>query len=515
MTAALMVSILTLIPGNVSTFTLDNGIPVITRTIPGEVEGLSVFIVGGSRVRDIASQGLEALSIESAMAGGGEYPGERWREIMDRTRAELTGSYNYDFSRLHLRCLSEDLVILATGLVECLTEPELSDETVERVRRQAVMQLSLEAADPDERVWLVANEGYMPPGHPYLLRPEGTLETVAAATAQDMRSLLAGRIRTGSLLITHAGPTGPDELKALLETAFAAVPPGSDTLPPVPPPGAPRDTMSVLEMDDATTTYAVVKFNAPPAGHADLPAFQAAMMVVDELLWQVLRTENALTYAAGAGVTSAYTENWGFMYVTTSSPAEACSLMTVVLRTVARGAIDQEFLQGVVRTQVTIEGLRAQAMDSQCLLLGTGSITSGSWSSLFDAAERFGSLTPGDVSSALRKWADTAAWGIVTGNEADLGIATPFPLGIHPLNGEGLVTVEGSLEVLLPGTRSETLLLVDERTGYRYALVGDRAARLVADGVTRAAVSGRLTREGWSVRQELPKIMVTEVQRGL
>lgn len=509
MTACITLALALATTPEVSSFTLDNGIPVITRTVPGDVEGLSVFILGGTRVRTPEDQGIEALALEAAMAGGGEFPGERWREVMDRTRAELTGSYNYDFSRLHLRCLSEDLPLLALGLARCLDDPELSPESVQRVRRQSLASLSLEAADPDEKVWLVCNEGFMPPGHPYLLRPEGTPETVEPLTAEDLRRLLESRVRAGNLLITHAGPTEPDPLKQLLEASFGRLPGGMDPIPPVPPLYCPRDTMSVREMN-ATTTYAVVKFGAPPAGHPDQPAFQAAMMVVDELLWQVLRTDSALTYAAGAGVTTTYEENWGFMYVTTSEPARACRLMTGVLAGVSRGEIPDELLQGVVNTQVTLDGIRAQSMDTHCWLAGAGMITTGLWSTLYDAQERFGHITPEEAAAALRRWAVTAAWGFAAEDEAALGIPEPIPLGVHPVDDDGLVSLSGTLEVLLPGTRSETLVLTDGSTRGTYALVGDLARRLVLRGAREASVRGRLSREGWSVREELPRILLVE-----
>lgn len=511
MTRFIITILLALLPGHVSRFDLHNGITVVSRWIPGEVEGLSVFVIGGTRLRDQESQGLEALALEAAMAGGGRYPGERWRELMDRTRAELTGSYNYDFSRIHLRCLTEDLPLLAHGLADCLGSPELSEAAVERVRRQAVSQLSLELVDPDQRVWLAANEGFMPAGHPYLLRPQGTVETVASVSAVDMRALLESRIKAGNLLITHAGPTDPQALRTILEGSFGSLPPGGETPPPIPHLGAPRDTMTVRRMN-ATTTYAVVKFAAPPAGHPDQPPFQAAMMVVDELLWQVLRTDNALTYAAGAGVTTAYAENWGYMHVTTSSPSTACSLMTEVLRKVALGDVEPELINGVIRTLITMEGIQAQRMDTQCYLLGVGMLTTGEWGVFLDAAERFGDLSPRDLSAALLKWADTAAWGIVTGNEPELNIVAPVPLGIHPVNSQGLLELEGDLEVLFPGSRSETIILTSTATQDRYALVGDLARRLAAEGASRAMVLGYLTREGWSVREDLPRVMVTEMR---
>lgn len=501
---------LAILPGDVSSFQLGNGITVVSRWIPGEVEGLSVFLIGGTRLRDQESQGLEAMALEAALAGGGNFPGERWRELMDRTRAELSGSYNYDFSRIHLRCLTEDLPLLAEGLAECLSEPELSEESVERVRRQAVSQLSLELVDPDQTVWLAANQGFMPRGHPYLLRPQGTVATASSFSAEDLRNLLEQRVRAGNVLITHAGPTEPGALMAILEEWFGTLPAGGDALPEVAYLGAPRDTVTVWKTD-ATTTYAVVKFSAPPAGHPDQPGFQAAMMVADELLWQVLRTDNALTYASGAGATVSYTENWGYMHVTTSQPHTACSLMTEVLQRVAEGDVEPELINGVIRTMVTAEGMQAQRMDTQCYLLGAGTLATGDWRVFLDAAERFGDLSPRDLSAALRKWADTASWGIVTGNVQELDIIAPIPLGIHRLDHQGLLDIEGGMEVLFPGSKSETVILTDSSTGIRYALVGQPAGRLVEEGAAGAHVLGELTREGWAVREDLPKVMVMHV----
>lgn len=508
---AVFMVIAALVPGDVTEFRLSNGIPVVTRTLPGDVEGLSLFLIGGTRVQDPDNQGLEAMALEAAMDGGGDFPGERWREVMDRTRASLTGSYNYDFSRIHLRCLSEDLALLIHGLRECLAFPELSDHTVERVRSRTLSQLSIDLAHPDRMVWRVSNQGFMPENHPYLLRPDGTIETVSEATGTDLRGLLEERIHAGNLLITHAGPTEPGALKEILENSFGIFPPGTPADLRVEPPGALRDTLVVEELE-AATTYIVVKFRAPPPGHGDQPAFEAAMMVADHLLWQILRTDHALTYAAGAGVTTDYSGNWGYMYATTSSPRAACSLMTLALASIAEGDVDPEILPGAVRTRITIEGVRAETMDAQCRLLGSGTLAAGHWRTFFNPGERYGDLTLHHLSASLRKWVDTGAWGIVTRDRNGLDMTSPFPLGIHPMDEQGLIVLEGGVQVLYPGSRSETVIITDAATGYPYALVGDRARRLIAEGAAVASVKGRLTREGWSVREDLPRVLVTEVE---
>jgi len=76
--------------------------------------------------------------------------------------------------------------------------------------------------------------------------------------------------------------------------------------------------------------------------------------------------------------------------------------------------------------------------------------------------------------------------------------------------GDDLVRVTGLIEVLLAGTRSETVILEDPETGDVYALVGEVASELTGSYGCEAAIAGKPTEEGWSVRDELPRIRVVE-----
>ncbi len=195
------------VPDNVTEFDLDNGIHVISRTVTGgEVEGLSFFLVGGSRVLDESNQGIEAFALEAALTGSDTYPDERWREIMDTTLASWNASYNYDYSRYHLKCLSEDLPLLLDGFADCLLSPELDPQIVERIQSSQLVALQSDLEDPDNRIWLVANRGFMGSGHPYLLRPSGIPSTLASFDVEDVREWLTGRIKSGNIVIAHAGP---------------------------------------------------------------------------------------------------------------------------------------------------------------------------------------------------------------------------------------------------------------------------------------------------------------------
>lgn len=408
-----VITLLASAPENVTEFDLDNGIHVISRTVTGgEVEGLSFFLIGGSRVLDESNQGIEAFALEAAMTGSDTYPDERWREIMDVTLASWNASYNYDYSRYHLKCLSEDLPLLLDGFADCLLEPELDHQVVARVQNSQLVALQSELNDPDNRIWLAANRGFMGADHPYLLRPDGIPSTLSAFKVEDAREWLSGRIRSGNILITHAGPTAPEQLAELLEVSFGRIPEGGDVIPEVPEFGIDRDTI-IIEDDETLSAYCVVKFKAPPSGDPDLPAYITACLVIDELLWQVLRTDNALTYAVSGGSTNSYQRNWGYMYISTTEPALSATLMAGVFGTVASGNADQSLVTGVANNYRTIKGINAQSMDTQCWMLGSGFISAGDWRAPYLLQESLEEMTVYEISRALSDWALDAGWGII------------------------------------------------------------------------------------------------------
>ncbi len=415
------------IPQDVTEFQLSNGIPVITRTIDNnEIEGVSLFIIGGSRALTESTQGLESFALECAMMGSEEYPGPLWRELMDSTQAEWTTNFNYDFSRYHLKCIRTDLPLLLTAFGDCLLEPELDPEAVEQVRVRTIQDLQEKYTDPDKWIWNVANDVFMP-GHVYRNLPDGTPETVSSFTESDIRGMLERRIRAGNLLIVHAGPTPPEQLREILENAFGSIPAGGEEFPPVDDFVVSADTLE-LQPRDVETAYAVVKFNAPPQGDPDLLPFRLAMAVLSDRLWQVLRTENALTYATWAGATT-YRKNWGYMYVSTPRPVEACSLMAGVLRDMIANPVDEDLVRGTVEKQLTMLAINAATKSGQCWLMGSYQICTGDWRNAFTEAQYASGLTSRDISDVLRRWVVRGAWGIIADTASiQPDRFEPFPL---------------------------------------------------------------------------------------
>lgn len=401
--------------------TLPNGIQVLSAATESQTTGFAVFLLGGSCALEPETAGIENLAVECALTGSESHPGERWREMMDSTQATVEGVYSYDYTAVRLQCLAPDLPLLLEALADCLLEPEMDPSSCARVRDALVSSCQASEADPDSRVWNLANSG-MFAGHPYLTRPGGTSGTLSGIEPADAAEHLRRRMVSGNILLVHAGPTPPDSLAAMLERSFGRVPEGPRDFSGPPPSGLLRDTL-VLERDSIGTSYAVAKFAAPSMDDPDFPLVSGAMDVLSDMLWQELRTERGLTYAAFAG-TGASRANWCYLYVSTDSLAQACSLMAGAFREAASGACDPGLVRGsleVARTRLLISVASPYDL---AFAAGRAQIESGDWRNLAAFGDIARELDPGTVGDVLRRWAGPVSWGVVAAG----GAALPGPV---------------------------------------------------------------------------------------
>ena len=72
------------------------------------------------------------------------------------------------------------------------------------------------------------------------------------------------------------------------------------------------------------------------------------------------------------------------------------------------------------------------------------------------------------------------------------------------------IGVTGIVEILHPGTRSETFIITDSNSGETFALVGDMVCEIMPEVSRQTAVIGRITEEGYSVREDLRKLYVLD-----
>ncbi|MGH7005164.1 MAG: M16 family metallopeptidase, partial [Alphaproteobacteria bacterium] len=104
-----------------------------------------------------------------------------------------------------------------------LTKPRFDQDAIERARAQLQEFLRRERNDPNTiayRTWLKG----MYPEHPYGRTVDGTAETVAKFTKEDLHALHRASFGRDNLVIGVIGDVSPEELAPLLDLAFGDLP---------------------------------------------------------------------------------------------------------------------------------------------------------------------------------------------------------------------------------------------------------------------------------------------------
>ncbi len=170
-----------------------------------------------------------------------------------RAQESLAASFGYDIGddalSVSAKFLTENRDEAIELLRKSITEPGFAPAALERVREQVLTGLRSDAKDPDEiarRTFDALAFGDHPYGTPY----EGTIESVAALTREDMLAAHAAVFARDRLYVGVAGDITPEELGPMLDELLGALP---ET-------GAPMPEPAPILIEGGTT---VVPFETP------------------------------------------------------------------------------------------------------------------------------------------------------------------------------------------------------------------------------------------------------------
>src|SRR5437588_3696170 len=151
---------------------------------------------------------------------------------MEEKAIELGFTVARDHFRGSLRTLSANLDEAVNLLHLSLTVPRFDAEPVERVRSQLLANLSRNSTSPtsiaNKRFWAVAY-----PNHPYGRPTDGTPESIAAVTVDDMKTYMRNVFARDTLTVGIVGDIDAQTAGKVIDKIFGDLP-AKATLAPVP-----------------------------------------------------------------------------------------------------------------------------------------------------------------------------------------------------------------------------------------------------------------------------------------
>lgn len=217
---------------NIQKVTSESGITawlVEEHSIP--IVSIDILFRGGASIEPEDKHGATYLMTGLLEEGAGKYNATEFLEATETLAARISFDTSRDMVSISATVLKENLTPSMELLRVALTEPRFDNVAFERVRRQ--VDSIIQRAETNPRSLGASLFRTLAFGdHPYARSLEGTLESVAALTPQDMRDAHQAALTRDRIVVGVVGDITPEELATLLDTVFAELPvSGSEIVP--------------------------------------------------------------------------------------------------------------------------------------------------------------------------------------------------------------------------------------------------------------------------------------------
>jgi zinc protease len=318
------------------------------------VEDYSVPIVavnfafeGGSTQDPVGKEGLAELMSGLFDEGAGDMPRAAFQEALDLSGAEMSFNASPDAFYGSLRTLAEDREEAFRLLQLAVNQPRFDAEPLARIRAQMIAGIEARANDPDKAASIAwANAIYG--DHPYSRRDEGTPETLAAISADDLKTMHAHLFARDNLVVGVVGAIDAETLRTELDRVFGALP-------------QKPDVRAVERVEPKLDQEIAVSFPVPQASlrlaypgiERDDPRFFAAYIMNHVLgggtfssrLFDEVREKRGLAYGVGSSLVNR--DYSSALMIGTSTRADRAAetlkvIRDVIARMAAEGPTEQE-----------------------------------------------------------------------------------------------------------------------------------------------------------------------------
>jgi zinc protease len=379
-----------------------NGLKVLVKRRAGsQTVAAGLFLRGGSRNITAENAGIESLMLDVATEASAGFPREKLRAELARMGTVMGASENYDYSVLSLTSTRQNFDRSWEIFTDVALKPSFTKEDFALVQSRKVSGLRDDSDDPDTYLQRL-QERVAYTGHPYLNRPQGTAESVARLTLEDVRKYHQQAMQTSRLLLVVVGDLDPAQLRSSLAASFGKLPRGNYSAEPVPQLSFATPTVEVTQRG-LPTNYIQGLFTAPPLTADDIHAMQIASSILRDRVFEEVRVKRNLSYAPNAFLNS-QGANVGGIYVTAVDANQAVTVMLNEIKRLQTQPLDQQDITGVISQFLTTYYLGQETNAAQAANLAEYELIGGGWRRSFDMLSHLRAVSPVDVQRAAQKY---------------------------------------------------------------------------------------------------------------
>ena len=203
-------------PGGIRAWLVeDHSVPVIAVSF--------AFAGAGSVLDPDDKQGLVQLASNTMDEGAGELDSQSFQKILTDHSIALSYSVGRDDYYGSLKTLARKREMAFDLLRLSLTAPRFDAEPLQRMKDANIARLRSSQSDPDWMAARIMND-MIYAGHPYARNSGGTMTSLKAITADDLKAFVRDYLSRDRLKIAVTGDIKAAELVALLDKTFGPLP---------------------------------------------------------------------------------------------------------------------------------------------------------------------------------------------------------------------------------------------------------------------------------------------------
>ena len=308
---------------------------------------LEIRVRGGANLDLAGRRGATNLMMALLEEGSGDMDARAFQEAREGLAASFGFDSGDDAVSISATMLTENRAEAAALLRQAIVEPRFDGDAVERVRGQVEAILAQDAQDPQA----IAGDAFnalLFPDHPYGASANGTPETVAGLTREDLVEAHRNALVRSRVYVGAVGDITAEELGALLDDLLGALPAEGPAQPPHVEPAL-QGGVTVIPYP---TPQSVVIFGHEGIERDDPDYFAAYVLNhvlgdggFESRLMTEVREKRGLTYGIGTSlVPRDYAELWlGSFSSGNETVAEAVEIVRGIWADLAaHGVTDEE-----------------------------------------------------------------------------------------------------------------------------------------------------------------------------
>lgn len=346
---------------------LPNGIRALVHDVPGQyVISVRTSVPAALRHEPREVEGVAWIMARLLDEGTRTHGQRELSELLERRGIAIGAGMSEASLGIDMDVPQRHLAEALDLMTQCLTEPELAEGEVARLRRTRLAEIEQERASAGRRALKQWAATYYDPATRASRPASGTAESVAAITREDVVAFHEAHVHPEGTTVVVAGDLSGVDVDGLLARTIGAWTTGGRTVSVDPAP-APRaaDAARVVLVDRPGSVQSEILLGSPgpdrriDSGWAPFPVLGYVVGgAPNARIDQVLREDKGYTYGIRAGfrprqVGSAFVVSGS---VRADSTVDSLRLLTQILDDVAGGLTEEETRAGVDFMTLTAPG---------------------------------------------------------------------------------------------------------------------------------------------------------------